>query len=74
MSDPPIKRSHQLALDNVRRIAETLRAERNNLTIAFQEQREVLDEAVQLLELLRHHASPEHRELIDLLLTRAKGL
>ncbi|HTV27537.1 MAG TPA: hypothetical protein VMF32_07120 [Xanthobacteraceae bacterium] len=74
MSDAPAKRSHQLALDNVRRIAETLREERNNLTIMLQEQREVLKEATELMRALLNDVSPEHRERIEQLLERIGDL
>jgi hypothetical protein len=70
LSDAPVKRSHQLALDNVRRIAETLREERNNLTILVQEQREVLNDAVELLESLRSLGSAEQQLAIDRLVER----
>ena len=63
MSDGPVKRSHQLALDNIRRIAETLREERNNLTVLVQEQREVLSEAIELLKTVE--VSPEFCEKVD---------
>lgn len=74
MSDGPAKRSHQLALDNVRRIAETLREERNNLTIMLQEQREVLKEAAELMSALRNEVSPDRHERIDQLLKRIEEL
>jgi len=74
LSDAPAKRSHQLALDNVRRIAETLREERNNLTIMLQEQREVLKEATELMRALLNDVSPEHRERIEQLLERIGDL
>lgn len=74
VSDGPAKRSHQLALDNVRRIAETLREERNNLMLLLQEQRELLSEAMQLLATMRPLASPEQQGRIDELVNRTDAL
>jgi hypothetical protein len=63
-----------LALDNVRRIAETLREERNNLTVLLQEQRGILDEALDLLKIAKAAGSPEFRDRIDRLSERADAL
>lgn len=47
------KRSHQLAIDNLTRIATTLREERNNALTRIQKQQQQLEEARQLIDDLR---------------------
>jgi hypothetical protein len=48
-SAAPMKRSEQLAIDNIKRIADHLRGERNDALALAQELRERLEEALRLL-------------------------
>jgi len=64
----PLKRSEVLAIENVRRIAEQLRAERNDAVALAQVRREQLVQAIALLrDLLKHRAGlpPDLVERVD---------
>ena len=49
MTDVPLKRSQILAIENVKRIADQLRSERNNAWAAAQTERERGDQLAKLL-------------------------
>jgi hypothetical protein len=67
MSDDnkPLKRSEILAIENVRRIAEQLRAERNDAVALAQVRREQLGQAIDLLQAVVAHRAGLPAELIE---------
>ena len=67
MSDDgrPMKKSEILAIENVRRIAEQLRTERNDAIALAQVRREQLGRAVSLLRDLSAHQAELPAELIE---------
>jgi hypothetical protein len=61
----PLKRSEVLAIENVRRIAEKLRTERNDAVALAQVRREQLGQALELLRDLLPHRSAVPRDLVE---------
>ena len=66
MSDPPLKRSQILAIENVKRIADQLRSERNDAWASAQIERERADRFAALLREGRAMlAATEDRTIAD---------